>query len=645
MSEAVLAPPEPVRRDAPRRSSPAGRVGALPDLPLALLVAALGFGWFLLLSSWFDPRMLGRPTLDAWFQADVARVFENMTQRWSNHGRTSHHPAFSLIGYTPTFALMHAAGLDAVVAVRLVIAALGGALGGLVFLSLRCIGLGRLEALTFTGVALTSASAVCWFTVPETFPFGSVAIALGVFTVAAGVKRVPQGGWDVLASAAMLATTKTNWAIGMLASFARHGWRRVGRIAVNAFAVVVILWSVQDWIFPDTNWFLARRRLEEAAVFPADGMGLWGVIRSMFGHTMVFPAIAVVDVPNIGEWPLLLTQRSGLGSSGLLGGVATAGWFVLLAVGLYTALRAPEHRRLGAFLVLAIGSQVVLHSVFGDETFLYSAHFLPLLVVLAALALRSPWRRPLLAVAAVVLVTNAANSVSQYRQATGFIDEWGAYHHSLRAGMAERPLDRWQRNESVGFSAGEGLDGAWYGPGGSGYPAAGTFGLNLWVRDALADTVIATSNDIPLESINEQPIEDQGRKLGWVSHTPWYTTRWRALAPRSFEFSVTGAQAPLDLVVRGIAPRDPGPLRDIRIEGDTLILNERWRMAPVTGPIYLGTEAGDWMEAEPVAASVSDAGGWAYARIPLDHDALQVKIWDPDASGPRGRILGWIRGG
>ena len=61
-------------------------------------------------------------------------------------------------------------------------------------------------------------------------------------------------------------------------------------------------------------------------------------------------------------------------------------WLVLLGTGLFATIR--EHRQFGVYL-LALGSfQLALHTFYGSETFLYSVHFAPILVLIAAQSVR-----------------------------------------------------------------------------------------------------------------------------------------------------------------------------------------------------------------------------------------------------------------
>jgi hypothetical protein len=49
---------------------------------------------------------------DIWLGVDIARVFDNMTSRGSNHYRLKVHPLFSLIAYPPVTVLEKALHLD-----------------------------------------------------------------------------------------------------------------------------------------------------------------------------------------------------------------------------------------------------------------------------------------------------------------------------------------------------------------------------------------------------------------------------------------------------------------------------------------------------------------------------------------------------
>lgn len=165
-----------------------------------------------------DPVLFDWDAWDVWYQSDIPRVVRNMSNRWSDHGRTSLHPLFSLIAFPPVFVLTHVFPCDAMTAIRIVIAGIAALWIGALFIVLRLICGRRLDSVLFTLAGATSASAVFWFTVPETFSFGSLTILTAMVIAASAQHRVVSAGWYLVASALALSITVTNWMAGLLAT-------------------------------------------------------------------------------------------------------------------------------------------------------------------------------------------------------------------------------------------------------------------------------------------------------------------------------------------------------------------------------------------------------------------------------------------
>ncbi|MDX2097558.1 MAG: hypothetical protein SFW36_07245, partial [Leptolyngbyaceae cyanobacterium bins.59] len=62
--------------------------------------------------------------------------------------------------------------------------------------------------------------------------------------------------------------------------------------------------------------------------------------------------------------------------------------------------------------------QFVLHALYGEETFLYSLHFLPLLIGFAALSTLTNTRWIALTLAIVLTFLAGINNIQQFKQAT-----------------------------------------------------------------------------------------------------------------------------------------------------------------------------------------------------------------------------------
>jgi hypothetical protein len=114
-------------------------------------------------------------------------------------------------------------------------------------------------------------------------------------------------------------------------------------------------------------------------------------------------------------------QHSGIASSGPWGVVATILWAALLAMTAVGVLTSRRHLPVRIVLGATLAGQVALHLIYGEETFLYSLHVAPLLILASAFAAASTrWRRVMLALAVALALTAAVNNVSQLGAAMAF---------------------------------------------------------------------------------------------------------------------------------------------------------------------------------------------------------------------------------
>jgi hypothetical protein len=105
--------------------------------------------------------------------------------------------------------------------------------------------------------------------------------------------------------------------------------------------------------------------------------------------------------------------------------VAVACWLTILVAGLWGLVTLRGLDRFRWALGLTLLGQVGLHLVYGDETFLYSLHFLPLLLALAACATQLPARQPLRLVLLLLIVLVALNNTQQFQRAVEFMRAHG----------------------------------------------------------------------------------------------------------------------------------------------------------------------------------------------------------------------------
>ena len=114
-------------------------------------------------------------------------------------------------------------------------------------------------------------------------------------------------------------------------------------------------------------------------------------------------------------------QHSPIASSGAWGIAATVAWAALLVSAIVGLMASRGNPRVRIVVLGTLAGQVLLHLLYGEETFLYAIHVAPLLVLTTALAASStPWRRAILVLAAAAAFTAAVNNLSQLETALGF---------------------------------------------------------------------------------------------------------------------------------------------------------------------------------------------------------------------------------
>jgi hypothetical protein len=378
-----------------------------PDVGICLvlmLAAALCVWWVTGLNEHIQTLTDTRAD-DVWFEADVARVYRDMTSPGANHKRTNVHPLFPLVTIPLVGVCVKVFGLDKMQAARVVIAAAAAVWIGLFYTLLRLLRCRRLDAVIFSLVAASSAAAMFWSAIPETYLFGSVTI-IAVLIVAALAERRPVPAWlDVVTGAASLSMLVTNFMVWLASLVSRHSLQRAVQLACNAFVAVVLLWAIEKYFLPSAQFFLGGHERTGA---PPPGSALVVI----FLHSMVAPE--PWSLPNeSGFWPIFSFQHAAPGQIGVLKVVAIASWLCLLCAAGWALARLPQYPRFRAMLALSIAGQVALHIVFGNETFLYALDWVPLFVTAAALASLGRPRWIVLTLAAIFAVTAGIHNAQQ----------------------------------------------------------------------------------------------------------------------------------------------------------------------------------------------------------------------------------------
>ena len=306
------------REPANRRA--ATRVDIAIIIALALLAGALV--WFT--AARFDSRFLKEPDgNDVWFEADLPTVSDRILHRWSDQSRNARHPLFPLLTTLPINVVKTVVGEQT--ALRLLIVKIAAVWLVALYLLLRAVTPGRLDALIFTALGSVSAAAVFWLPVPETYALGSVSV-MAALALCAWDPLGRAGATAYVAAAAFsLAVTTTNWVSGLAAIVSRKPWRDALQLAANSLTAVVVLWGVQHLLFSSAAFFIGEGA-QTRFVLPHGLAGIAQSLRAVLFHSMVMPAIAVVPEPKWGS--IMSVQGAAIGSGGTIAVIATAVWVV-----------------------------------------------------------------------------------------------------------------------------------------------------------------------------------------------------------------------------------------------------------------------------------------------------------------------------
>ena len=350
-------------------------------------------------------------SFNLWFQADLPRVVANLTDASSSHHRVSVH-AIAPTVLTSVVLGLHQFGMDLGFAGHLWMFALAGLSVGLFYLLLRLLGVAIPPSIVFTLLFIMSAAFIHWAPVEELSVPAMLSIVLSLLLLAYGKTR--HEIWWCLVSLLTLGVTITNWSFGLIATLVRWPLEQFVRISAIALGIAVVIATLQYGVFHKARpFYIGAAVLEYRYAQPIMSRG-WSPLKSwksMFVSTIVAPA-PYVELQ--GEDQVVTNQESGFFDQGFLAIAAAFAWLSLFAIGIWGAVRNRELRPVAVALGLMVISQAALHSVYGDPTFMYSPHFLPPLLAVAAFSWFTPVRWFALVLALGVLFLGGKNNLAQF---------------------------------------------------------------------------------------------------------------------------------------------------------------------------------------------------------------------------------------
>lgn len=385
---------------------------------LAAFAVVFGASWGM--QARMNPLLLTERMSSMWFEADLWRVYANLTDRQSNHYRLAVHPLFSLALHPLAHFLEDGLRLARPQAVWTLVAGAAGLCAAGLFLVLRQIGCRRLDGLLFTALWAVSSAGLFWMVVPETYLFGAASILWAFLLLARALRRPVAERWFVLCGLATAGMTVTNWLAGLAAAGAALSWWRALRVALLTVGLLLPLMALQSRLFYGAPRLPVSTE-EFDFMFVARPAT---VVQAFFFHGVLMPELTEATIQKLPGARKLSVQAARLGSASKWGVVGTVAWLGLLGLGGVGLWAGPAPLRFRAVLGLCLAGQLGLHLLYGDETFLYACHYAPLLVLAAALSSLTRWR-PWARAAVIVLIPCAAmNNALQLGAALQWVDQF-----------------------------------------------------------------------------------------------------------------------------------------------------------------------------------------------------------------------------
>ena len=573
-------------------------------------------------------------SMDFWFESDTLREVSNMVSVTDDHSRTSVHPLFSLLTFVPVYLVRHALALPPLQAVLYVTSFLGGLWIGTLYLLLRLLGCRKLDASVFTALGSSSASAIFWLPVPNSYTWGSWSIMLALALLLFAEQRRFGAALYVVASAFTLSVTVTNWMAGLLTTVARWPIKQAVQLSINAFCLVVLLWGAQKTIFPSAEFFIGSRKEAHWINHPQSG-AMHNIASSFAFHTLIAPGIRFIDDDGYiqyGDDSFRLSQRlafqfSSPGSAGPLGLVAVCLWSMLLLNGLWRLVTMERQLRFRLVLAALLLFELSLHMVYGEETFTYSLNFMPLLLAVAALGALGPGRPVVLVLAGLLALCAGLNNWQQFQLAVESATHFTPQRDAMTGMMQNDPDRPWPRSVGhipLAIPGSSEAEHAYHEPGGDFSPQTPSFGVSLWLCNANGRPVV-TSQTVPLSDIRQTLAPSTHSHVpAIVTHTPQYDATWSRLDATHWElrFKNHTSYRPA-ILIRSVGPAG-GPITALNWDGEEVAVNHRWtvRVSPAPVHVSLGDETTvNWMADESDHRSWTGESGWGYARLALPHEA------------------------
>lgn len=566
---------------------------------------------------------------NVYFQADVGRSYSAMTSRWSfGHYRTKVHPLLSIQSHSPVF-LLTKLGFSTFSAIKITVSLIASLWGLGIYCMCRLIGNSRLQATLVTMLALSCSSAFFWLSVPESYALGSFNIIVALCVVSlANFQKLSNKSY-IFINVVTLSTTITNWMSGILGTLASRNIKETIKICLISLALVTILWGVQKRYFPDAVFFLGDRE-EASYIFTPNINRIISLLNTFFFHSVISPVFSIID-HNRDGWPLISFQNSLPASSSLIQIAGSFLWLCTLILSTIAFFRLKDHAPLRFTLGLTVLGQLFLHLFYGEEIFLYSLHFVPLLLALVAISLNTKYSKAItymiILLIPIFFITNLQSFLTISRVAVPPNQEV----KNLYGLNPNIKLPRGDGHIILATPGSKEVNKSYYEPGGSFSPAGQKYGVSIVVEDTNGK-LLTTSDSIPLNQINQSLVwEAESQLPSVVASTNFYNAVWKKVNINDWQLTLSPNQTThlTSLMIRSVGPAG-GPIRDIAWNGQALTINNKWQVSfsPLPQKVLLDDEFVDKFSSKIVIDRVVHSDrGWATAKIFLSQDSKTTAIF------------------
>ncbi len=581
---------------------------------------------------------------DVWFGSDIPTVFGNITSLNSDFGRNNKHPLFPILVFPFVLIVGKLFHLDPLASVRVISVGIAILWICALYALFRLMGCYRLDATLLSVLGATSSAAVFFLVVPESFSLGSLTIILGLAFIAVTQYRPVTDAWYIAINIITVSITITNSMLGIFATLLNNRWGKAFKIFGVSLLLATGIWILQRLAFSNSGFpFQPGTFIGEKKFISTPSGGIFAFLSAFFYQTMVMPATQFADLPIRPDWVKLDVNILAPASGSAWGIMAIVSWTALLLFGLWGFFTVKQNKKLRILLGLTLVVQLAMHSIYGvEETFIYSLHFLPLLLTLVAFSLFTRLRLVSLALVAILIVSAGINNRIQFSAIASTLWNYGTPQQQVESQMKLRPSDPWSRNAAhvvLANPASAATNKAFHESGGSFSPQVGSFGVSIWVVDRQGN-IKTTSDRIPLTEIQQQFSDITPQKAPKIlTKTKYYESSWSLPKSGNWQLNLkplTSGDDRLFLVIRSVGPAGAA-IPSLDWNGNRLSISDRWiiKDIPKQAKVYLGSEStSGWTREQSDRAQWQDPYGWGYARIELNSNENSNILIEGNQSTP-----------